>query len=263
MQEEVTYIVGDKFLNFAANKGVTTISKFLDMLNLPKSQIHSGHYVIGQGIAEYQEQSIFKKIKDFNLTDTISIRSFEYQRLTKKYSHKAKNENVMITEPIKIGTHKYRSQLKIDDKCAEMDDHITGHHLQGMVLIEAARQLMLAVSELYYLEPEQQGKMYFILHSIKTEFKAFMFPIESIVEYEVLEYTKKNSNLYSSIVTRFYQAEELKTEVFIIFSAYDANKMAEKEKNIAIKTINLNNNLLGFTTGLTCDYKFNKNEIIN
>ena len=239
MESHIKYIVGDKFNKFATNPRVLTVSSFLQKLDQEGNQIDTSEYILGQGITDSQEKSIYTKIKSKNLLNRINIHFREHTKPDTRITHKKKRKNVMITTPVKINQNLYRSQLEIDDSCAEMSDHVTGHHLQGMVLIEAARQLMLAVSELYYLDFKHKGKMYFILNNIKTEFKGFMFPIKSTMEYEVLEHNKKDNGSFSSnIVVRFYQAGELKTEVFISFAAYDAIMMGNKEQCIALRTLN-------------------------
>lgn len=238
MEAKIKYIVGNKFNTFATNPGVLTVSSFLEMLDKIENQIDANEYILGQGITESQEKNIYTKIHTKNLMNKISVHFREYTKPESKITHKKKRKNVMITTPVQVSQNLYRSHLDIDDSCAEMSDHVTGHHLQGMVLIEAARQLMLAVSELYYLDFKRKGKMYFILNSIRTEFKGFMFPIKSTIEYEVLEHNKKdNGTLSSNVVVKFFQIGELKTEVYINFTAYDAIKMSSKEQGIALSTL--------------------------
>lgn len=58
-----------------------------------------------------------------------------------------------------MNTNIFESHLMLNDRCAEMSDHVTGQHLQGMILIEAARQMTLAVTEMYFIDSNDREKI--------------------------------------------------------------------------------------------------------
>lgn len=236
MNHLMNYIVGDKFSHFANDDNVITISKFIQLI---KSNIFnkklSGEYFLGQGISNKEEDVIKELINNYNPNNLIKVH-FYSRKANKAITHKKNPSNVMISTPVFISNNLYISDLCIDDECAEMSDHVTGCHIQGMILIEAARQMMLSVSEIFFLDETQ--KMYFILHDINTVFKGFIFPINVQILYKVVESKKKASGaFYSLVAVEFHQANELKTIVNIGFTAYSKDFMEKKEKILANKVI--------------------------
>ena len=73
--------------------------------------------------------------------------------------------------------------LLIDDECADLSDHVTGKHVQFMVLLEAARQMGNAVTQKFH---STAAKMY-LAENINVDFKAFAYPFQVDLEYRVLE----------------------------------------------------------------------------
>ena len=68
-----------------------------------------------------------------------------------------------------------------------MSDHQTGEHVQGAVLIEAARQMFMACATTYELSPEASAKigdMQFALNEMRVVFHNFVFPIETRIELQ-------------------------------------------------------------------------------
>ena len=244
----IKYIVGDKFKAFADNNNNNVIN-FSDFLKYVDSDtnhpIVSGEYVIGQGITKEQEEILANRINTHPYVQEPIIHFNADGKSSKQLVHKRNSDNIIISTPVQVDKDLYRSSLIIDENCAEMSDHITGQHIQGMLLIESARQMMLAVSELYYLSCEQKNNMYFILHSVDSEFTGFTFPLATTIEYQVLEYKhKKHDALFSSIIARFYQADELKSSVSIKFTAYPSQIMSTKEQKIAEEILVKENNRL-------------------
>ncbi|MDP1217553.1 AfsA-related hotdog domain-containing protein, partial [Klebsiella pneumoniae] len=65
--------------------------------------------------------------------------------------HKRKKANILITSPEKRDEDNYCARLILQDASELLCDHQTGQHIQGMVLIEAARQTIIATSEKFLL----------------------------------------------------------------------------------------------------------------
>lgn len=191
-------VVGNKFEEFAKNNDfVMTKSEFIQQfLNGNVQALDSYSILIGQGISPDDINLIQEKIEGtkYNvLTDLVL--SSEKENDLQKTVHKHKKENIMISPPSRIGRFSYLSSLNLRDSCAELSDHMTGQHIQGINLIEGARQLMLSVSELFILEKNMKFNSYFVLNSIETEFKKFVFPIEvsMLLRLSNLEYKKRGS----------------------------------------------------------------------
>ncbi|MDF2690768.1 MAG: hypothetical protein K0S29_623 [Gammaproteobacteria bacterium] len=242
MSHSIRYIVGDKFAGFAnSNQEVITISNFERSLDYPLIGNHSEiSFLIGQGVNIESLQKLLQKIEQKNLQEVIKIKNSHllYLKESAKQVHKAKLKNIMITAPLKTSEACYESLLILDDECAEMDDHVTGQHIQGMVLVEAARQMMLAVTEHYYLNQEEQNKYYFVLNKIMTEFQQFAFPLDIKIKCRQIDFSKKNASSLSACLNfEFIQNEKLITTVNIDFSAYLGSKLANHEARLARNAI--------------------------
>jgi hypothetical protein len=198
--------------------------------------------VIGQGVRSELFNVLKSKIKERNLDEFIQFKNEQllYQREDKNIVHKQKTENVMITKPIPWGGAKntYKSSLILDDRCAEMSDHVTGQHLQGMILAEAARQMMTAVSERYLLEEDEKCNSYFTLNKLSPEFKSFAFPLEVDIYYCEKQMDKVPKRcLKSTALVSFVQGKKVICEVEICFSVFNKDFMNHMEQMAALELV--------------------------
>ena len=222
----ITYIVGDKLDEFAKNKNVMTEAEWLEYVQMPRiGQEHTQKYQVGQGVS----------------SQLLELASFQALAMAKKedkqYVHKKKDRNVMISKPFPASINEFRSELMIDDACAVMEDHVTGQHLQGTVLIEAARQMMLSVTENYMLTDEQRFKLYFVMNEIHTEFKDFAFPLSVEIVCQVSNKTIRASGVKANYVIDFIQAGKVVTSINIKFSTYNKSTLERKEAELAVKVV--------------------------
>lgn len=231
----ITYIIGDKFYEFSKSDHVISFSEFFKKMEQDSLINNKQVYYFGQGLSDYEKSVVRLCCEKKNIPIFNGGQSAE-----SALTHKLKQENIMITEPSRIGNNNYQCYLVINDDCAEMSDHVTGRHIQGMVLIEAARQMMLAVSEKYVLEKEGQGKAYCILNNIITRFKQFVFPIEVVMNQMITNVQFLRNGVYSvKCVTQFIQSNQVATEIEIEYKLYDKNAMARREEEIAEKCLEL------------------------
>ncbi|STU75669.1 A-factor biosynthesis repeat-containing protein [Klebsiella variicola] len=142
---EKLIVVGEKFTDFARrHQNVLTVNEF-------ERFVWSGELagvdkiVIGQGVQLDDisrtvciiRQHYPDKIRQIvNLQDLYYQNNRDHQRLV----HKRKKENILITSPEKRDEDSYCARLILQDASELLCDHQTGQHIQGMVLIEAARQ---------------------------------------------------------------------------------------------------------------------------
>lgn len=231
----ITYIIGDKFYEFAKSSHVISLSEFFIKMKNDNFSNDNQVFYFGQGLSDYEKDVVTTYCQKNNIAIFNSNQSAE-----SALTHKLKQENIMITEPSIIGNNNYQCYLVINDDCAEMSDHVTGRHIQGMVLIEAARQMMLAVSEKYILGKDGQGKAYCILNNIITTFKQFIFPIEVVMNHIITDVQSLRNGVYSvKCTTQFIQSNQIATEIEIEYKLYDKNIMAKREEQIAEKCLAL------------------------
>lgn len=229
---KVIYLVGEKFAEFFSNNGVMSVNEFIS-LHQKSSRFPGVTYRIGQGVTSEEICKIGEILSRDATTVTLPARE------NKAFVHKKEEQNVVITKPLLCDQNKYRAFLMLDSRCAEMSDHITGQHIQGMVIIEAARQMMLSVTENYLAPKEQQGKIWIILNEMSVKFFSFLFPIEVQIEYLTEESeNKENKSKYIASVN-FYQNGKLAATIKITFSVYENEKLSQNEKKLAKKALEM------------------------
>jgi len=230
LMEKLLHLVGKKFSQFLSNKEVSSVEEFIKKRMDTNEASKDVIYKLGQGCSAYEINRLMPESIDANLAKT-------FVKETKEFVHKKDEKNVMITKPCLIEKDYYKAFLMLDNECAEMSDHITGQHIQGMVVIEAARQMMLSVTENYFLTKEQQGKMWVILNEINTTFLAFLFPLEVEIYYRAEVIKNNDTKSKHKAEVSFIQNEKLAAKINISFSVYEQEWLERHEQNLAQQAI--------------------------
>jgi hypothetical protein len=133
---------------------------------------------VGQGITDEQLNILygFKEV----LSPALNIVPVDRRlRASSTATHKLKSHNIAISMPSENGNGTYSASLMIDDANAELSDHLTGQHVSGMMVIEAARQMTIAVAEAYYVTPAAKGKVNFVTNKMDVTYMDFLLPIHT------------------------------------------------------------------------------------
>ncbi|WP_020207659.1 AfsA-related hotdog domain-containing protein [Gilvimarinus chinensis] len=181
MNSRILLVVGDKFSSYAKGKDAITISQLRSLLTLPEQLIPTTgriKLIPGQGLGDECIQELLTlasdlgrhEIYDFSLWQKIP------QRAPKQLSHKHHPENTLISTPTHISEDIYELYLLIDENGELMQDHQSGQHVQGMLLIEAVRQATVAITEMYYLQSATQ-QYAFVLNNMSVKYNNFSFPV--------------------------------------------------------------------------------------
>ncbi len=241
MEAKTLFIVGNTFSNFAeVNQMVSTIDDFRAMVKIPP--LCDYYLRIGQGVSSKDLKDITEMIncsehkKSFELNDHGYL-NFQSDLDHKGSVHKHDSSNVMISPPVNLGSNCFISSLYLQDNCAELSDHSTGQHIQGMVLIEAARQMVLSVCENYLLNEEQKYKSAFVIKNMNINFKNFMFPLNAdarLIASNVSQ--KKLGGIDADTMTTFFQNGIEVANVSLQLSTYDSKFINGKEEKMALLT---------------------------
>jgi hypothetical protein len=240
MNKRFVLVVGDKFVPFTTGKDAITLSHLSSLLNEPSNLLPAHSQIVlvpGQGLSDSDVENVLKHSVsslshrfNFDLWYNIPKRASSLQ------SHKHKPENTLISEPTQISEDVYELQLLIDDDCELMRDHQSGHHIQGMVLVEAARQSLLAVTEKFFIKDAQQNYS-FVFNSIDVEYSNFAFPIAAKLHYEILEKdVRSEKRLAFSSKIRIDQCGAPSAVCGMSFTAFDAQRITKRESLVASKT---------------------------
>ena len=231
----IIYIVGDRFEGFSKNSQVTTVAQFCKLAEtvgfLPGTKA-----IIGQGVSRTNVMRLRQHVTAVGQESSVDFVDFSAPKADRNLCNKHRPENSLLSIPRKVAENVYEMQLLIDDGCAEMSDHVTGQHVQGMVLVEAARQSFLAVTEAYYADTNCAGR-YFVINSMNVEYMNFAFPLPTVVRYEVLDLThKKHGTIVSESAISFLQCGSEICRVRVGFAVYGTDYLSQREAAVADRT---------------------------
>jgi hypothetical protein len=234
-------VVGEKFKSISDNRYVLTWKDFFHYLYFTHKKNKSNHQLFiyaGQGLSKSEIDLLKNILGNHKLNCILMSHPESIQYCLKEDVHKHEEKNVLLTSPQKVGRHFYESYFLIDDDCAEMSDHVTGSHIQGALVAEAARQMVLAVSELYILPKEKKYRMSFVTNSSDFEYVHYLFPLECRMEMVVTHLRSgSDGNFSARAEISFFQNKILCAKSHFHFSAMNKDFIAEKESNLAFKTI--------------------------
>jgi hypothetical protein len=113
-----------------------------------------------------------------------------------------------------------------------MSDHTTGCHLQGMLLIEAARQSFLAVTEWFLLDANQ--KYYFVINRLDVTYHRFAFPVGTEIDIALRNVDSSRGDRVAAEATiRFLQHGECVAEVQVAYTAILEDRLLQREAQMA------------------------------
>lgn len=222
------HVVGDKFINFAnKHENVCVFSEFL--LLLSNKIVCVTKVILGQGLSN-EERSVIKLLSmhDGMLVDN----DLEIEFASLRDTHKHNVSNILISDPVRLTNgNVFSAHLLINDDCIEMSDHTTGEHIQGMILIEAARQMTIAVTEKFFIR--NLGQVGFTTDGMETEFIRYVFPIPCVMNYVVQSHRGIDNNNRFKVLIEFHQYDELCAKVVYEFSTFSNNLLKQVELDLA------------------------------
>ncbi|OIQ88635.1 A-factor biosynthesis hotdog domain protein [mine drainage metagenome] len=226
-------LVGDRFERFGALDGAITVSDLANLLDgKATGETIPRHISLGQGVSESWWLYIKNRALARGLGIIFSGIELLHQRSGRRICHKSQRRNVLITDPEPVDENCYRLLLSIDDECEIMSDHVTGHHIQGMVLIEAARQSFIATTELFLLPKAE--RYYFVINKLDTSFLKFAFPVATEIYCLVKDLDlSRDDRIKAKAQISFTQGEENICKVDVEYTAILENKLSGKELQLA------------------------------
>lgn len=171
--KKIVYVIDDRFINFNGMDGAVLYSDWCILRT--GDALRQAIYIPGQGLTTEQAFQI--------LDSSLRIASEEgwqfdwpsLQLASRQQTHKQRPENIIITAPVMAGDCIFESSLVLQRDNELLLDHTTGFHIQGMVFLEATRQVSTAVVDIVY----PKGENYYVMHDIHADYLSFAFPIET------------------------------------------------------------------------------------
>lgn len=242
MKGKYVLIVGDKFAPFAAGKDVMTLTQLKECLDAPNAPIPiQGHTTLipGQGLGDRDVEQLLELAARSPRRDHFDFHQWYNlpKRVESSRSHKRQPENTLISEPRRLAEDLFEMHLLIDENCELMSDHQTGQHVQGMLLIEAARQASLAVTETFFLA--QNGSRYsFVFNGMSVSYNQFAFPLPARLRYSIRE--KDVSKPKRQTFVNDIMIEQCGTETAsfsMSFAVFEAGRIGNRENNLANRAV--------------------------
>jgi hypothetical protein len=232
-------LVGNRFSGFsAAHPEVLTVSEFIRHLRNDAGTAAFEHLTLqpGQGIGESQWDLLRIEIAERGLDHRIHLMPAIPAPAARHETHKHVEANRLISRPRQTGPGRYRADLRVHNDNELLIDHQTGQHVQGMVAVEAARQMFLTVTERFLLPDDR--KRYFVINSMATEFENFLFPLAAEIDYLIVESDTANADRLSfTVEIAIEQAGRRCTRTSVRFTAFENRLIESKEQRRAEQAV--------------------------
>lgn len=96
--------------------------------------------------------------------------------------------------------------MPFDDENELLQDHITGLHVQGMLMVEACRQMFVSVAMDYFSKHVFAENRYGAINRMDTKFESYVFPIPAVLRYtrtELIEDPERDCISFSADIEVF------------------------------------------------------------
>ncbi|WP_369274035.1 AfsA-related hotdog domain-containing protein [Streptomyces sp. R11] len=225
-------VVGDRFRDFAEAVGAETLTALTHALDAGDLDTVEGpvHVVTGQGIGEFELSYLKDAITRRNLDDRIVLVHSAGRPARRQELHKAREDNVLVAGLRQVDETTYEAGLRLHDHNELLVDVQDRVHVQGMVAVEAARQMFLTVIEHYFTSRWPQQRYYIVLNSMNTSFTNFLFPVGATLRLTVDESDlSEPSRLTVRTTVEVEQAGRVAASVTIDAAAFAPGLLEEKE----------------------------------
>lgn len=134
----VQIVVPHDFANFADQLSLMRHSLLLDTLRRSRAAtLQDRHFIAGQVLDEMQINHAYCLARSEGLERGCPDRQLWHGELADRASsHKHCSENVLISTPERLEQDEFELELRLHARSELMPDHLTGEHVQGMVLAE-------------------------------------------------------------------------------------------------------------------------------
>ncbi|KUM03274.1 hypothetical protein KIF53_18555 [Chromobacterium subtsugae] len=238
----IQLIVADEFATFAQLEGVQTLGTLLAQLRSNQlEELRGSRLVAGQGLNQAQRDQVYALGSSLGLLEELShwrLWSCEAPA-GRALSHKHKAENILISTPRRVDAHHFEADLLLDAHGELLLDHLTGFHVQGMVLTEACRQMFIATTEAHCLDENAPSKRYFVINEMNMSFLEFAFPLPASIRYTVLTSEQPRPGRYNfSANMEVWQNGKPAASMAVKFAVFDDAYLAPRERQLAEKALN-------------------------
>ncbi|MEC3977521.1 AfsA-related hotdog domain-containing protein [Amycolatopsis sp. H20-H5] len=238
-QPQRIMVVADRFAGFTHGDRVQTVSGMASQIDKGRFDDAPGdvRLLTGQGVGAFERAYVEAAIARHGLTDRIRFDGEDIEPLGRDVVHKHDVDNVLLARLRRTGAHVYAADIRVHGHNEMLADHQSGEHVQGMVIVEAARQLFLAAFESGYRDRWPLTNFYLVWNSVRLTFDNFLFPVPAQITCTVRELSidKPDRQLDFELELELVQGGKRVAHGEIGFSAFNNEKIAVMERRKAEK----------------------------
>jgi hypothetical protein len=220
-------IVGDRFAGFTVHAAARSVSQMVKHLQ-GDPELRSGQTLLrlGHGVSPYDLELLRFEIQRQQLMENVSLDLSHTELAGRRMAHKCRENNVLIADLELKDSSTCAASLRVHNDNEILLDHQTGQHVQGMVAVEASRQMFLASTEKFFLPPESRETYYFVINELSTRFLSFLFPLPATIIYRVKTSDQERPDaLRFTASIEIRQGETITSTTDVDFTAFASNKI--------------------------------------
>ncbi|ASO21760.1 hypothetical protein FHR81_003409 [Actinoalloteichus hoggarensis] len=228
-------VVGDRFVALTQIEEVQTVSQFV--ASLRRGGPVPERVLAVQGVSQFELDYLREELNKRQAEDTEIVPPVS-PRLGRDVVHKQREPNVLLADLTRTGPEAYTAGLWLHADNELFGDHQTGQHVQGLVIIEAMRQMFIAVFETAYGRHNADRDFYVVWDSIDVTFLSFLFPLPASIHCEILEEDLSDvSRAGYRMRMRVLQNEVCAADATVRFGGYDQSRIEAAETRRARRAV--------------------------
>ncbi|MEU6219495.1 AfsA-related hotdog domain-containing protein [Streptomyces sp. NPDC047022] len=225
-------VVGDRFAGFAVQEGVLTVTQLIEEMRLGVYSWDSQPIRVraGQGVTADEWELVRDQALLLGLAERLDFDLRTPALADRGEAHKHQSCNTLIADLERDGEDLFSATLRVHNDNELLLDHQTGEHVQGMVAVEAARQMFLAVSERYHASRYLDRSYYYVIESMNTGFENFLFPLDATIVYRTIRAELDDPARLSFVAEiSLHQADRRASITTVTYTAFDSPVIEAKE----------------------------------
>ncbi|MGV0397060.1 AfsA-related hotdog domain-containing protein [Corynebacterium suicordis] len=188
-ETQKSFVVDDSFSTFAAiSPRVKTATELC--FEIQNGALTDQELICSAGIDAYRLETINSYCPDDDENQAFPIHC-ETRIANRRDVHKHESTNVLLG-PVTRTKESFAASFVLSSRNELLVDHKTGIHVQGMVGVEACRQMALCICE-SIARDEELLDFSVSLDTFNLQFKNFVFPLPAVITGEVRSSTRNKN----------------------------------------------------------------------
>jgi hypothetical protein len=226
------WVVGDRFAAFATVDGVSTVTD-VERLLARLGGTDDVTLRLGQGVGEYERAHVRWAVDRHGLQQRVRIVDDASGRADRHLVHKHRSDNVLLGAVRACGDG-FVAPLSLSGHNELLQDHQTGLHVQGMVVVEAVRQMFLAAAELHHGRPI--GGRTVVWDRLDLRFLNFLFPLPARLHCAPARTGEPRRGRFTARIT-IEQGGRDAAEADVVCTVFDTDKLTSIERRRADEAV--------------------------